>query len=171
MERNTNNNKSAERKNNTGGDNPTEKPFVFQVIGRHNSGKTTLIEFLTGELKRRGYRVGYVKHDPKDKGRTDKEGSDTYRVKPNTLKTALVSPDTLTLWWFEGFTLKKLLPLFEDCDVVVVEGFKFEKGYPKVLVGNLEPDMSDRVEDIALKVEGKNDYPKVLNWILDNLKR
>jgi molybdopterin-guanine dinucleotide biosynthesis protein B len=50
---------------------------VFQIIGKHNSGKTTLIEFLAEELQKRGYRVGYIKHDPKGKGITDKGGSDT----------------------------------------------------------------------------------------------
>jgi molybdopterin-guanine dinucleotide biosynthesis protein B len=146
-------------------------PFVFQVIGRHNSGKTTLIEYLAGELKKRNYRVGYVKHDPKGKGKTDKEGSDTHRVKPHTKKTALVSPELLTLWWFERLTLRRVLKLFEDCDVIIVEGFKFERGYPKVLVGELEEDVRDRIDEIALTVNSRDDYERVLNWILKEIEK
>ena len=142
---------------------------VFQIIGKHNSGKTTLIEFLTGELKKRGFRVGYIKHDPKGKGITDKVGSDTYRVKPNTVKTALVSPNLITLWRFEVPPLKELLKEFEDCDIVLVEGFKFEKGFPKIVVGELEDDLKGRVNNIVLKVEGKEDYPEVLEFILQGL--
>ncbi len=142
---------------------------VFQIIGKHNSGKTTLIEFLTGELKKRGFRVGYIKHDPKGKGITDKVGSDTYRVKPNTVKTALVSPNLITLWRFEVPLLKELLREFEDCDIVLVEGFKFEKGFPKIVVGELEDDVKGKVDNIVLKVEGKEDYPEVLEFILRQL--
>jgi len=147
-----------------------KKPFVFQVIGKHNSGKTTLIEYLARELQERGYRIGYIKHDPKGKGKTDKEGSDTHRVKPHTLKSALVSPGGLVLWWFEEFPLRKVLTLFEDCDAVIVEGFKFEKGYPKVLVGELEEDLLGKVGEITLRVDSNEDYPKVLAWVLNRLK-
>jgi len=142
---------------------------VFQIIGKHNSGKTTLIEFLTGELKKRGFRVGYIKHDPKGKGITDKVGSDTYRVKPNTVKTALVSPNLITLWRFEVLPLRELLREFEDCDIVLVEGFKFEKGFPKIVVGELEDDLKGRLDNVVLKVEGKEDYPGVLEFILQCL--
>jgi len=142
---------------------------VFQIIGKHNSGKTTLIEFLTGELKKRGFRVGYIKHDPKGKGITDKVGSDTYRVKPNTVKTALVSPNLITLWRFEVPLLKELLKEFEDCDIVLVEGFKFEKGFPKIVVGELEDDVKGKVDNVVLKVESKEDYPVVLEFILRQL--
>jgi len=145
--------------------------FVVQIIGKHNSGKTTLVEFLTGELKRLGYKVGYIKHDPKGKGITDKKGSDTDRVKPNTLKTALVSPQTVTLWINRPFGLKELLNLFGDCDVVVVEGFKFEGGFPKVLVGELEEDINGKVEKIEITVKGREDYKKVLEFVLCNLSK
>ncbi len=144
---------------------------MFQVIGRHNSGKTTLVEYLARELQKRGYRIGYIKHDPKGKGKTDKEGSDTHRVKPHTLKTALVSPKGLVLWWFEEFPLRRVLILFEDCDAVIVEGFKFERGYPKVLVGELEEDLRGKVDEITLEVSSKEDYPKVLEWVLEHLER
>ena len=144
-------------------------PYLVQIIGKHNSGKTTLVEFLTRELKNLGYKVGYIKHDPKGKGITDKEGSDTYRVKPNTIKTALVSPNLTTLWINKPLGLKELLKLFEDCDIVIVEGFKFEKGFPKILVGELEEDLKEKVEEIVLTVKGKEDYKKAMEFI-KNLK-
>jgi len=144
--------------------------LVVQIIGKHNSGKTTLIEFLTEELKKRNLRVGYIKHDPKGKGITDREGSDTARVKPNTVKTALVSPDTTTLWILERLNLREVLNFFTDCDLVVVEGFKFEKGFPKVLVGELEEDLAGKIDRIDITVRSKKDYKKVLEWVLNNLK-
>jgi len=140
---------------------------VFQIIGYHNSGKTTLAVYLAEQLKKRGLKVGYIKHDPKGKGVTDKEGSDTFRVKNFTEKTALVSPSNLTMWFMKEFTLKEVLKFFEDCEVVLVEGFKTEKGFPKILVGNLESDALK--EEIVLTVKGKEDFPKALEWILTNI--
>jgi len=142
--------------------------FVFQVIGKHNSGKTTLIEFLTEELKKRNLKVGYIKHDPKSKGITDKRGSDTDRVKDKTEITALVSPEITTLWFLKNLFLREVLKFFETCDVVIVEGFKFEKGFPKVVVGELEEDIREKVIP-TLTVKGKEDYSRVLKWVLDNL--
>ncbi len=144
--------------------------FVVQVIGRHNSGKTTLIEFLTEELTKRNLKVGYIKHDPKGKGITDKPKSDTHRVKTSTIRTALVSPSLTTLWFLESLSLKQVLKFFKDLDVVIVEGFKFEKGFPKILVGQLEEDIKNPIkEEIVLTVKGKEDYKKALSWILKNL--
>jgi molybdopterin-guanine dinucleotide biosynthesis protein B len=37
-------------------------PLIISVVGKSQSGKTTLIEKLIPELKKRGYRIGTVKH-------------------------------------------------------------------------------------------------------------
>ena len=142
---------------------------VFQIVGYHNSGKTTLVEYLARELQKRGYRVGYIKHDPKGKGITDKEGSDTHRVKPFTGRTALVSPKGLTLWWFGNFTLREVLErFFKDLDVVLVEGFKTERGFPKIAVGDIEEDLLGK-DEIILRVRGEGDYEKALEEVLKSL--
>ncbi|MBC7225358.1 MAG: molybdopterin-guanine dinucleotide biosynthesis protein MobB, partial [Anaerolineae bacterium] len=36
---------------------------ALSVVGKSDSGKTTLLEKLIPELKRRGYRVAVIKHD------------------------------------------------------------------------------------------------------------
>ncbi|MEJ2754047.1 MAG: molybdopterin-guanine dinucleotide biosynthesis protein MobB, partial [Chloroflexota bacterium] len=35
---------------------------IVSIIGKSKSGKTTLLEKLIAELKRRGYRVATIKH-------------------------------------------------------------------------------------------------------------
>ncbi|NPB05893.1 MAG: molybdopterin-guanine dinucleotide biosynthesis protein B [Aquificae bacterium] len=140
---------------------------VLQVVGPHDGGKTTLVEFLVRELKKRGYRVGYLKHDPKGKGITDKEGSDTARVKPFTERTVLLSPSQTTLWLQGSLSLKEALRFFEGLDAVLVEGFKGEEGFPKVWVdrrGNF-PEGA-----FVFKVRGREDYEGVLNWLLERLQ-
>ncbi|RME48581.1 MAG: hypothetical protein D6791_02930, partial [Chloroflexi bacterium] len=39
-----------------------ERVPIISIVGRSDSGKTTLLEKLIPELKRRGYRVATVKH-------------------------------------------------------------------------------------------------------------
>ena len=36
---------------------------VISIVGKSNVGKTTLLEKLLPEIKRRGYRVATIKHD------------------------------------------------------------------------------------------------------------
>ncbi|MGW8188468.1 MAG: molybdopterin-guanine dinucleotide biosynthesis protein B, partial [Desulfobacterales bacterium] len=37
-------------------------PVILSIVGKSGSGKTTLIEKLVPELKRRGLRIGTIKH-------------------------------------------------------------------------------------------------------------
>jgi molybdopterin-guanine dinucleotide biosynthesis protein B len=39
-------------------------PFIISIVGRSNVGKTTLLEHLIAELKRRGYYFAIAKHNP-----------------------------------------------------------------------------------------------------------
>ncbi len=117
------------------------KPFIIGVIGFKNTGKTTLVEKIVCFYKGKGYTVGYIKHDPKGHGVTDKEGSDTFRVKPLTDRTLLVSPDVITLWDFNNKGIDEIIrDYFSDFDIVVVEGFKNERSIPKIAIGDVEGD-------------------------------
>jgi molybdopterin-guanine dinucleotide biosynthesis protein B len=53
-------------------------PPVVGVVGRKNSGKTTLVVALAAELKRRGWRVASLKHGHHD-FEIDQPGRDTWR--------------------------------------------------------------------------------------------
>ncbi|MBW2739455.1 MAG: molybdopterin-guanine dinucleotide biosynthesis protein MobB, partial [Deltaproteobacteria bacterium] len=39
-----------------------KKTPIICIVGKSESGKTTLIEKLIPELKKRGYRIGSIKH-------------------------------------------------------------------------------------------------------------
>ncbi|MFN3870802.1 MAG: molybdopterin-guanine dinucleotide biosynthesis protein B [Aquificaceae bacterium] len=134
-------------------------PKVFSVVGYHNVGKTTLIEELIKELQKRGYKVGYIKHDPKSHGITDKEGSDTYRVSKLLNKLALLSPERLTLWEKrEDDPLRVVEDYFSDCHIVLLEGWKSLEGVKKIVVGDLEVE--------GIRVKGVEDIQKVVDYIL-----
>ena len=50
---------------------------IVSVVGRSNSGKTTLVVKLLRELKQRGYRVATIKHSDHD-FEIDRPGKDTW---------------------------------------------------------------------------------------------
>ena len=109
-------------------------PSVITIVGHSNSGKTTLIEKLIPELKRRGYRIGTIKHSHHVIS-MDHPGKDTYRHRAAGADTVLAaSPGQISMaktWEETG--LDSLLPYFQDMDIVLVEGFKQEKK-PKIEV-------------------------------------
>ena len=109
---------------------------IISIVGKSNSGKTTLIEKLIPEFNRRGYRVGTVKHDVHG-FEVDREGKDSWRHrKAGAYSTIISSPQQIALIR----TMKDDTPLDEirdrfiqDVDIIIAEGYK--KGTaPKVEV-------------------------------------
>ncbi len=133
---------------------------VIAIVGYHNSGKTTLVERLCKELKKRGLRVGYIKHDPKGHGITDKEGSDTDRVFKVADRVALASPEKTTLWDRRGDDpIEIAKEFFKGFDVVILEGYKGLREVPKVAVGEVE------AENVVLKVEGTDEVGHIIELL------
>ena len=99
-------------------------PVLISVTGQSGSGKTTLIEKLIPEFKKRGYRVGTVKHT--HHGVDDQSGKDSWRHKEAGADTVIVAaPDGLAVMKTSGCdSLDKLVPFLEDVDLVITEGYK-----------------------------------------------
>jgi len=55
-----------------------KKTPIICIVGKSESGKTTLIEKLIPELKKRGYNIGSIKHSCQ-KFDIDKKGKDSWR--------------------------------------------------------------------------------------------
>ncbi len=107
---------------------------IITVIGKSNSGKTTLIEKLIPEIRRRGYRVGTIKHT-RCRLDIDKKGKDSWRHRKAGADMVLVaSPDEIVLIKDEeNSSLDSLVRYFDDMDIVIVEGYKRENR-PKIEV-------------------------------------
>ncbi len=102
-------------------------PPVISIVGRTNSGKTTLIEKLIPELEERGYRVGTIKRDA-HRFQMDQPGKDTWRhARAGARTVAISSSDKFAvIKKTEGETsLDELVrSCFEDLDIVLTEGYK-----------------------------------------------
>lgn len=102
---------------------------VLAVIGKSNSGKTTLIERLVPALRERGLTVGTIKHASHGFA-LDHEGKDSYRHKNSgAVATVVTGPDSLALIRDSsvGWDVTKMVSHYlADMDLVLVEGFKSE---------------------------------------------
>jgi len=97
----------------------------IHIVGRKNQGKTTLILELVGELTRRGYRVGTIKHT-RHLHEIDTPGTDSCRHRrQGAAPAAIVTGDLIGLFVPQEAGqeyLERLAPMFADCDLVLVEG-------------------------------------------------
>jgi len=100
---------------------------VVSIVGKSDSGKTTLIEKLIPLLKKKGYRVASIKHDVHG-FEMDREGKDTYRHFHCGADAVLISsPKKMALIQRveEALSLDELVERFyPDMDIVITEGFK-----------------------------------------------
>jgi molybdopterin-guanine dinucleotide biosynthesis protein B len=108
---------------------------AFAVVGYKNSGKSTLVCQLTSELKKRGYRVGTLKHDVHD-FEIDREGTDTSKHRQAGADVvAIASQDKWAVQgWGSGLSsLDEMLRRIEGVDLVLVEGYK-QSPLPKIVM-------------------------------------
>ena len=113
-------------------------PPVVSIVAKSGTGKTTLLEKLIAELKRRGHRVGVIKHDAhnfdidyegKDSWRLTKAGADTMLI-TSPAKVAMVKQNRDN----EEPSLAEAVATFcDDVDIVLTEGFK-KSTMPKIEV-------------------------------------
>jgi molybdopterin-guanine dinucleotide biosynthesis protein B len=100
---------------------------IVSIVGKSDSGKTTLIEKLLPELVRRGYRIATVKHDTHG-FEVDREGKDSWRHKRAGAHTVVISsPQKVALIRDveRDLTLAELRDrLIQDVDLIISEGYK-----------------------------------------------
>ncbi len=100
----------------------------IHIIGRKNSGKTTLVVDLVQHLTSAGYRVGTIKHTHHHH-ELDTPGKDSHRHREAGAKVVgIMSPDMIAAFRPANDAedtqdrYDSLLPMFDGCDVVLVEG-------------------------------------------------
>ena len=109
---------------------------ILSIVGKTNSGKTTLIEKLIPELKRRGYRVGTIKHGVRN-FQMDHPGKDTWRhAQAGADSVAISAPSKLAVIKRveQELSLDEIVcSYFDGLDIILAEGCKKDKK-PKIEV-------------------------------------
>ena len=102
---------------------------VVGVIGYKKSGKTTLVIRLSQELSRMGYRVAILKHASGD---IDFPSSDTSKFRAHAAFVSAISSKESEIILKGRKRIEDILT-YVDCDIVLIEGFKKEKTFPKIV--------------------------------------
>jgi molybdopterin-guanine dinucleotide biosynthesis protein B len=159
---------------------------VIGVAGCKNSGKTTLVERLVGELARRGYRVSTIKHAHHSFD-IDHEGRDSFRHrKAGAGEVVVVSRHRWAQIHELGDepepSLQEMIGRMAPCDLVIVEGYKRDS-HDKIEVRNVDLDharlagddptvvaiaASGPVPDAPVPVFSRDDVAALADFVIDH---
>ncbi len=136
---------------------------IVSIVGKSDSGKTTLLEKLVAELKSRGFRVGTIKHDAHS-FEIDHEGKDSWRHKKAGASVSIISSAEkigMVLDSDHDHTLSEIRDKFiRDVDIILSEGYKREI-HPKIEVYRREKrqEMLCGSDDNLMAIAGDPDNP------------
>lgn len=100
---------------------------LVTIIGKSGAGKTTLMEKLIAELKKRGYKLATVKHHSHRGFEIDKPGKDSWRfAQAGSDHVIIASPDKIASYRkIEcALDLDEITAGISDVDLILVEGYK-----------------------------------------------
>jgi molybdopterin-guanine dinucleotide biosynthesis protein MobB len=111
-------------------------PPILTIMGRTNSGKTTLIERLIGHFNQKGCKISIIKH-MKHQFNIDHEGKDSFRYREAGAFSALITNDEHFALISDNVNRLSPVELAEsylgDSDLVIIEGHK-DVALPKIEV-------------------------------------
>ena len=146
---------------------------IVSVVGKSGVGKTTYLEQLIREVKRRGYRLAVVKHDTHG-FEIDKPGKDTWRMaQAGTDVVVISSPEKMAMIKKTGRDLgldEIARYIGDDVDLILSEGYK-RGDKPKIEISRKEVSselLCTEDELIALATDQAFDI-KVPQFALDDV--
>ncbi|MGS0764194.1 molybdopterin-guanine dinucleotide biosynthesis protein B [Syntrophomonas curvata] len=130
---------------------------IISFVGKHNSGKTTLLAAIVSILERQGIKTAVVKHASSGLDLTGERDSDRLFQAGASLVCA-VSPGLSLLYRRENNVKLETVyrQISKDVDLVISEGFKTE-AFPKIEV--LRKEISTSILNIDNVVARVADFP------------
>ncbi len=127
---------------------------IFSVFGITQSGKTTTIENIITELRKRNYSVGSVKEIHFEQFAIDTPGSNTDRHKNagSQLVTAKGYNETDILFQ-ESLPIDQIIR-FYDYDYLVLEGVR-DANVPKIITAHTTQEVDERMDDSVFLLSGR----------------
>jgi molybdopterin-guanine dinucleotide biosynthesis protein B len=140
------------------------KPFIIGITGRKKSGKTTLIELLAKKLSAQGLIVGTIKNTT-HKVEFDTPGKDTYRHRRAGAAITLIrSAKEVAMFTDSDYLNQRLLWIvFEECDIVMVEGDS-KSAFPKIYVAGASPPRTDIAGPVVATWGGNEQQEGIRNY-------
>jgi molybdopterin-guanine dinucleotide biosynthesis adapter protein len=134
---------------------------IISIVGKSGSGKTTLVEKLIPELKKRGYRVGTIKHNVHG-FQIDHEGKDSWRHKKAGADLTIISSahQIALIEDVNGdMSIDEIREKYiKNVEIILSEGFKGNP-FPKIEVyrSALKRDLLCKKEDNLLGIASDTD--------------
>jgi molybdopterin-guanine dinucleotide biosynthesis protein MobB len=144
---------------------------VIAVVGNRKSGKTTVIETLTKELTRKGYKVATVKHISEQDFTIDTQGKDTWRhQKAGAHLTISVAPREMAIIRKNDTTKYRLSDILQHCqnqaDLIILEGFRHliaqNLNIPKILTVKTRKEMEEAMKHLKPLIAIVSPHPTKL---------
>jgi molybdopterin-guanine dinucleotide biosynthesis adapter protein len=136
---------------------------IVSVVGKSDSGKTTLLEKLIPTLTARGFRIAVIKHDA-HRFEIDHEGKDSWRHKQaGAAVTVISSPGKLAMVadTDHDHSLSEIRDaLIRDVDLILSEGYKRET-HPKIEVyrSEMHRELLCQEDDNLIAIAGDPSNP------------
>jgi len=119
-------------------------PRVVVIVGKDKNKKSSLMEALITELKKRGMKVGALKYHKYGDFEMDIEGKDTWKYAKSGADTVAISSSV------KFAVIKKVSTEpdidyiietnFADCDIVLADGFTLSDK-PRIIVVDIVEDL------------------------------
>jgi len=162
------------------------KNLAIAFSGPSNSGKTSLIVKISN-LLRETHQIAIVKHDPGDKATFDQNGKDSWKFAQTGAEVLVASPTRTTLFSQKRKDLDEIIRLFNEFDLMIVEGLK-TLPLPRVSIFRNKIDESYFEYSNAIAIDNSidlnnynipkdieildlNDTDSIVKWILENAKK
>lgn len=153
---------------------------IISIVGKSESGKTTLLEGLIARLKQRGYRVAVIKHAGED-FELDTVNKDSWRFSQAGSEVSVISSarKLAVIKNLEHDLGPQELSNFicSDYDLILTEGFK-QSSHPKIEVHRKEqgkelaslPEqllavVTDEPLDVDVPQFSRDEVPKIVDLI------
>lgn len=129
-------------------------PKLIAVIGGKHSGKTTIVEHLIVELKKRGYRVGAIKEMVRIPT-LDTPQTETDRYAQAGAEEIVAVPRNETVIFIKKrLTLNEILPHIADLDFALLEGFEHERLLPKIVAAKTVQEAQSFLDNSVIAISG-----------------
>jgi molybdopterin-guanine dinucleotide biosynthesis protein B len=129
-------------------------PKFVAVVGGKHSGKTTVIQNLISELKKRGYRVGTIKEMVRIPT-LDTPATETDRYTEAGAEIVVAVPrDETVIFIKKRLSLKEILPYLRGLDYILLEGFESEKILPKIIAAKTAYEASSFSDGLVIAISG-----------------
>ena len=142
---------------------------IVSFVGYSNSGKTTFLAKVIKELKKRGYRIGVIKHDGHDFD-IDHVGTDTWQhgqAGADVICIASSHKIAVMQKTVKPITLDEIIPLITSVDIILTEGFKQEQK-PQIEVNCQGLDFLGKKDNTIALISAENMYEGIAHFGLED---